>query len=96
MEHYLQRDRIHRQPTQLLSSVRPHNPVGSQTISRWICTIIRSAGVDVSYTGHSTRAASTSEAVDSELLIEVVLDAADWSNGLTELDILKVLDAINS
>jgi hypothetical protein len=35
---------------------------------------------DVSYTGHSTRVASTSEPVNSGLPIEVVHNAADWSS----------------
>ncbi|CAB4027499.1 Integrase recombinase xerD-like [Paramuricea clavata] len=56
---------------------------GSQTISRWLCTLIRLAGVDVCYTGHSTRAASTSEAFDNGVPLEVVLEAADWSSAQT-------------
>ena len=63
--------------------VSPYKPVGSKIIARWLCTSIRSAGVDVSYTGHSTRAASTSEAVESGLPIEAVLEAADWSSART-------------
>ena len=84
LEHYLQRTCNHRQHKQLLLSyVSPYKSVGSQTVSRWICALIRSAGVDVCYTGHSTRAASTSEAVDNGVPFEVVLEAADWSSAQT-------------
>ena len=84
LEHYLQRTCNHRQHKQLLLSyVSPYKSVGSQTVSRWICALIRSAGVDVCYTGHSTRAASTSEAVDNGVPLEVVLEAADWSSAQT-------------
>ena len=84
LEHYMTRTSKYRQHQQLLLSyVSPYKPVGSQTIARWLCTSIRSAGVDVSYTGHSTRAASTSEAVESGLPIEAVLEAADWSSART-------------
>ena len=58
--------------------------MGSQTVSRWICSLIRLAGVDICYTGHSARAASTSEAaVDNEVPLEVVLEAADWASAQT-------------
>ena len=71
----------HRQHQQLLQSyVSPYKPVGSKIIARWLCTSIRSAGIDVCYTGHSTRAASTSEVVESGLPIETVLEAADWAS----------------
>ena len=81
--HYLQRTSNHRRHKELLLSyVSPYKPVGSQTVSRWICTLIRLAGVDVCYTAHSTRAASTSEAVDSGVPVEVVLEAADWSSSV--------------
>ena len=108
LEHYLQRTSGHRRHQDLLLSyVRPHNPVGSQTISRWLCGLLRLAGVGIDFTGHSTRAASTSEAVDSGVPIEVVLEAADRSSAQTfekhyhkQVDknhyAHKVLDAINS
>ncbi|CAB4011272.1 Gag-Pol poly [Paramuricea clavata] len=84
LEHYLQRTSNHRRYKELLLSyVNPYRPVGSQTISRSICTLIRLAGVDVCYTGHSTRAGSTSEVVDNGVPLEVVLEAADWSSAQT-------------
>ena len=64
----------------LVLYVKPHQAVGSQTVSRWLCAAIRQAGIDVSFKGHSTRAAATSEAVDPGIPLEIVLDAADWSS----------------
>ena len=107
LEHYLQRTCNHRRHKELLLSyVSPYKSVGSQTVSRWICSLIRLAGVDVCYTGHFTRAASTSEAVDNGVPLEVVLEAADWSSAQTfekhyhkraekARFTHKVLDAIN-
>ena len=57
----------------LVLYVKPH-----QAVSRWLCAAIRQAGIDVSFKGHSTRAAATSQAVDSGIPLEIVLDAADW------------------
>ena len=80
LEHYCQSTSQHRRNQQLLLSyISPYNPVGSETISRWICMLIQLAGVDVSYTGHSTRAASTSEAAESiniQYLLQIVLSVS--------------------
>ena len=83
LEHYLQRTCNHRRHNELLLFyVSLYKSVGSQTVSRSICSLIRLAGVDVCYTGHSTRAASTSEAVDNYgVPLEVVLEAAPLQTG---------------
>ena len=47
----------------LISYHRPHNPVKSCSIARWIKSILGSAGIDTSiFKGHSTRSASTLKA----------------------------------
>ena len=38
----------------LVSYVKPHQAVGSQTVSRWLCAAIRQAGIDVSFKGGLT------------------------------------------
>ena len=38
------------------------------------------AGIELSYTGHSTRGASTSAATAAGLSADVNLDAADWAS----------------
>ena len=43
--------------------VKPHKPVASCTIARWLKETLTLAGIDVSvFTGHSVRGASTSAA----------------------------------
>ena len=84
LEHYTLRTASHRQYQQLfLSYIRPFKPVGSQTIARWICSVLGLAGVDSAYTAHSTRSSSTSAAVEHGLPIEEVLKAADWASART-------------
>ncbi|KAJ8911118.1 hypothetical protein NQ315_003293 [Exocentrus adspersus] len=42
---------------------KPHKPVSSQTLSRWIKTMLKNCGIDTErFTGHSCRHASTSSA----------------------------------
>ena len=55
----------------------------SQTVSRWIRTVLSNAGIDAQYTGHSTRAAATSMAADSGVPLEDIIAAADWSSATT-------------
>ena len=84
LEHYTLRTASHRQYQQLfLSYIRPFKPVGSQTIARWICSVVGLAGVDSAYTAHSTRSSLTSAAVEHGLPIEEVLNAADWASART-------------
>ena len=84
LNHYLTRTKDLRKGNKLLISyVKPHQEVGSQTVSRWLCAAIQQAGVEMPFTGHSTRAAATSEAADSGIPLELVLEAADWSSAGT-------------
>ena len=58
-----------RKSTQLLMSfISPHKAISSQSVSRWLSRALRMAGIELNYTGHSTRGASTSAAT------------ADWAS----------------
>ncbi|CAH3113986.1 unnamed protein product, partial [Pocillopora meandrina] len=47
----------------LVSFQKPHKPVSTDTISRWLKTVLEKSGIDTSvFKGHSTRAASASAA----------------------------------
>ncbi len=84
LNHYLTRTKDLRRGNHLLISyVKPHQEIGSQTVSRWLCAAIQQAGVEMSFKGHSTRAAATSKAADSGIPLELVLEAADWSSAGT-------------
>ena len=64
----------------LISYHRPHKPVQSCTIARWIKSFLGSAGIDTSiFKGHSTRSASNSKARAGGISLEDVLKMADWT-----------------
>ena len=67
--------------TQLLVSfISPHKAISSQSVSWWLSRALRMAGIELSYTGHSTRGASTSAATVAGLSADVNLEAADWAS----------------
>ena len=45
--------------------------------------VLSHAGIDIQYTGHSTRAAATSVIADSGVPMENILASADWSSEKT-------------
>ena len=58
----------------LISFKKPHSPVVEETLSRWIKTSLKLAGVDTSvFTAHSTRSAATSAAARQGAPLEVIL-----------------------
>jgi len=60
--------------------VKPHKPVTSCTIARWLKEVLKLSGIDVSsFTPHSTRSISVSAAADSGMTTSDILKAADWS-----------------
>ncbi len=68
----------------LVSYHKPHRPVKSCSISRWIKSVLQSAGIDTSiFKGHSTRSASTSKARSRGVPLEEVVKMADWSGTST-------------
>lgn len=59
---------------------KPNHPATSQTISRWIKSVLKSSGIDISkYTAHSTRHASTSKAARSGVNIDTIKNTAGWT-----------------
>ena len=64
-----------------LSINKPHKPVSSSTIARWLKTLLNKAGVDTEiFKAHSVRSASTSAAATSGITTGDILKAADWSS----------------
>ena len=67
-----------------ISFIKPHRPVISSTIARWLKEVIYEAGIDTSiFKAHSFRAASTSAAANSGISTNDSLEAADWSSSST-------------
>ena len=78
---YVERTKGLRKSTQLLVSfISPHKAISSQSVSRWLSRALRMAGIELTYTGHSTRGASTSAASAAGLSADLILEAADWAS----------------
>lgn len=67
----------------LFVSVRkPHKDVKTQTISRWVKAVMQESGIDSTvFTAHSTRHASTSQALSRGVDIDTIRRTAGWSSG---------------
>ena len=78
---YVERTKGLRKSTQLLMSfISPHKAISSQSVSRWLSRALRMAGIELNYTGHSTRGASTSAAAAAGLSADLILEAVDWAS----------------
>lgn len=74
--------RVANQGPLFISFIKPHNPVYSATIARWLKSVITRAGIE-GFTGHSTRGATSTKAVTTGLSVQDVLEMADWSRETT-------------
>ena len=63
-----------------LSLNKPHHPVTSATIARWLKQVLREAGVAENFSAHSTRATAVSVAFDKGVPISDIMKTADWSS----------------
>ena len=63
-----------------MSIISSHKAISSQSVSRWLSRALRIAGIELNYTGHSTRGASTSAAAAAGLSADLILEAADWAS----------------
>ena len=64
------------------SFIGKHGPVTLvSTIARWIKSCLQKAEIDTSkFQEHSTRAAATTKAAMSDLTVEDIIKATDWSS----------------
>lgn len=66
-----------------ISTIEPHRRVSKQTISRWIRSTLKAAGIDTEqFRAHSTRAAAVS-AVQGHVPVDIILKTAGWTNEST-------------
>ena len=64
-----------------VSYKRPHNPVSTDTLARWLKVVMSAAGLNTDiYKAHSTRSASTSAANEMQIPVEDILKAAGWKS----------------
>ena len=67
-----------------ISYCKPHKPVSSATIARWVKSMLAAAGIDITqFKAHSTRAASTSAARRLGVSTADILRSANWSREST-------------
>ena len=82
LDEYLVRSASPDRPTNLfLTTVLPQKIAARNTIKRWIISVLSEAGVEGS--AGSTRAAAASFALASNISLNTVLEAADWSRSTT-------------
>ena len=64
-----------------LAVVKPHKPVCSSTLARWLKSLLDKAGIDTNiFKAHSTRSAAASAAANTGITTSDILKAADWSS----------------
>ena len=69
---------INRKSRLLLSYFKPHNPISSSSVARWIMSMLDLAGIDTStFKAHSFRGTSVSAAVSAGLTTNQIISAAD-------------------
>jgi len=86
IDNYLQRTSTWRKEENqlLLSFINPHGSVKPGTVSRWITEVLSNAGIDITiFTGHSTRASSSSKAKACDVPIKEILKKGYWSKTTT-------------
>ena len=78
--HYVERTQNLRQdPRLFIKTQKPYSWVSRQTLSHWIKHILLEAGIDMScFSPHSTRSASCSAAISSNVPIDTILRTAGW------------------
>lgn len=64
----------------ILTFKKPIHPASSQTISRWLKTVLKRSGINTTiFTAHSTRHAATSAAHRKGVHIDTIRNTAGWS-----------------
>ncbi|KAJ8911445.1 hypothetical protein NQ315_008331 [Exocentrus adspersus] len=80
--HYLDRTKSLRNNVKnlFISFKKPHKAVVTQTISRWIKSVLYKSGINTSqYTAHSVRHAATSKAFKKGISLDIIRATAGWT-----------------
>ena len=65
----------------LVSTIKPHKPIASCSVARWLRSLLEKVGIDVSiFKAHSIRGAATSKASMAGIITTDILNAADWTS----------------
>ena len=74
----------HNRSQLFIALIKPHKPVTSSTIARWIKSVLTKSGIDTNtFKAHSTRCAAASSAANAGITTNDILNAADWSSEST-------------
>lgn len=67
-----------------ISFIRPHKPVNSTTLGRWLRSIMKDAGINIQiFKAHSVRSASTTAAANAFVPLATIMSMADWASPST-------------
>ena len=66
-----------------ISPLKPLGHVTPSTISGWIKTVLRLAGIDPKFTAHSTRGAASSKATKRGISLYSILKTGSWAHETT-------------
>ena len=90
MKHYIRQTETLRQHNNsvedklLISFIKPHKSVTSNTIARWIKSVLFISGVDTSkFTAGSVRTAAASKAKAMAVPVSCILEKAGWARKTT-------------
>ena len=82
-EYILHTEKLHSSLKLFISFIRPHKPVTTSTVGRWIKSVL-SAGIDTSvFKAYSVRGASVTNAYIKGVPVAEILRTADWTNERT-------------
>lgn len=95
---YIERTSSLRISDELFVGIRkPHKPVGTQTLSRWIKQTLSQCGVDTSmFSAHSTRHAASSRAYSLGVSVDTIRKTAGWSRNSTTFAKFYQRDILNN
>jgi len=66
-----------------ISFHKPHKAVSRETISRWLNSVLREAGIDVNiFKAHSTRAASCAKYKMDKVPVDEIMKKAGWKSNM--------------
>ncbi|MEO0683599.1 MAG: tyrosine-type recombinase/integrase [Cyanobacteria bacterium J06649_11] len=86
IDQYLDRTKSRRNghTQMLLGLIKPHKPVSTSTVSRWLVHFLASAGIDTNmFKAHSTRSASTSKASSVGVSLNEIVKRGQWASDST-------------
>ena len=88
LNYYMDKTKTFREKNKIkqvfIKTKKPHTPVCSATVARWVKKVLEECGIDTSvFKGHSVRAASSSKAGSRGATLKDILDRGNWSQEST-------------